>query len=96
MLFDVKSAQIHPKIVVPIEQQEQEESQRRWSNVTSALLKKDIDTATAEKNKIEDEQRNNAKERMADGVDWQPRFFRYDEKRDEWHLTMYVPVISRD
>jgi len=42
----------------------------------SALLKRDQQVATDEKFKIETRQREEAKARGLDGVEWKPRFFR--------------------
>jgi hypothetical protein len=42
----------------------------------SALKRRDQETATDEKFKIEDRQREEARIREADGVEWKPRYFR--------------------
>lgn len=42
----------------------------------SALLKRDQQAATDEKLKIESRQREEARARELDGVEWKPRFFR--------------------
>lgn len=42
----------------------------------SALNKRDQQIATDEKYKIENRQREEAKARELDGVEWKPRFFR--------------------
>jgi len=75
VLFDVESAKIHPKIVAPEEEQDDNESRRLWSKVTNALISRNLDLATDEKTIVEDAQRNEAKMREADGIDWRPRFF---------------------
>jgi hypothetical protein len=47
-----------------------------WNPVVLALKRRDQDVATEEKLKVEDRQREEARLREADGVEWQPRFFR--------------------
>ncbi|CAG8569795.1 9838_t:CDS:2, partial [Ambispora gerdemannii] len=59
----------------PEEEQEENESRRLWSKVTSALIARNLDLATEEKTLIEDSQRNEAKSREAEGIDWRPRYF---------------------
>jgi hypothetical protein len=81
LMFDARSAQIYPKIVPPLEEQEVGESRKKWSLVTVALKSGDIDKATEEKNLVEDLQRKEAKDRAAEGVDWQSRFFHDDKTR---------------
>ncbi|KAG1141860.1 hypothetical protein G6F37_008037 [Rhizopus arrhizus] len=75
LFFDVKSSDIHPKVVDDLEKQEPMESRRLWSNVTSAILKDDMDTATNEKTIIEDKQREDTKKREEKGKPFIPRYF---------------------
>ncbi|KAI5844942.1 oxysterol-binding protein [Tricharina praecox] len=75
-LFDATQTAATPPTVRPIEKQDERESQRLWYEVVSALKRRDQDVATAEKCKIEDRQREEARLREADGVEWQPRYFR--------------------
>ncbi|KAI8097800.1 uncharacterized protein B0P05DRAFT_522056 [Gilbertella persicaria] len=75
LFFDVKSAKIHPKIVPDIQDQDPMESRRLWSKVTAAILKDDMDTATAEKTVIEEKQREDAKQREAEGKEFKSKFF---------------------
>ncbi|KAF8455869.1 hypothetical protein BGX38DRAFT_1140158 [Terfezia claveryi] len=76
LLFDATHAQATPPSVRPIEEQEEKETRRLWKPVVSALLKRDQQVATDEKFKIETRQREEAKARELDGVEWKPRFFR--------------------
>ncbi|CAJ0828675.1 8434_t:CDS:2 [Entrophospora sp. SA101] len=46
-----------------------------WSKVTSALIGRNLDLATDEKTLIEDNQRNEAKLREIEGIDWRSRYF---------------------
>ncbi|CAG8734554.1 15552_t:CDS:2 [Cetraspora pellucida] len=66
VLFSVRESKIYPKIVAPEEEQEENESRRLWSKVTSALIGRNLDLATDEKTIIEDNQRNEAKLREAE------------------------------
>jgi oxysterol-binding protein-related protein 8 len=84
LLFDATNAAPTPPTVKPLSEQDERESQRLWKAVTSALKKRDQDAATEEKFKIEDRQREEARLREADGVEWKPRFFRpVDRSRGE-------------
>ncbi|CAO3668049.1 unnamed protein product [Rhizopus stolonifer] len=75
LFFDVKSSNIHPKVVEDIENQEKMESRRLWSKVTSAILEDNMDTATTEKTIIEDKQREDAKKRETERHEFVPRYF---------------------
>ncbi|KAG9299629.1 hypothetical protein G9A89_020800 [Geosiphon pyriformis] len=75
VLFNAHEAKIHQKIVAPEEEQEENESRRLWSKVTSALIARNLDLATQEKTLIESNQRNESKSREAEGIDWRPRYF---------------------
>eukprot|EP01111_Echinosteliopsis_oligospora_P003642 TRINITY_DN1571_c0_g1_i1.p1 TRINITY_DN1571_c0_g1~~TRINITY_DN1571_c0_g1_i1.p1 ORF type:complete len:431 (+),score=100.70 TRINITY_DN1571_c0_g1_i1:292-1584(+) len=81
-LFDTAGAKRIPKVVRPEEEQEENESQRLWHNVTAAIRRKDQKDATAEKSKLEDEQRQGVKDRKETGEIWHPRLFR--PKGDSW------------
>lgn len=73
VLWDSKDAKRVPKVVKPLDQQEEFESQKLWINVTNAIKKRDQKEATAEKTKLEDAQRKATKERAEE---WAPRLFR--------------------
>ncbi|RUS19174.1 hypothetical protein BC937DRAFT_87889 [Endogone sp. FLAS-F59071] len=74
-LLDVTKAKIHPKIVAPESEQEANESRRLWSKVTTAIHKRDLSAATAEKTRIENNQRSETRAREQEGVEWKPRYF---------------------
>jgi len=76
LLFNAHGAKYTPCSVRPLEEQEDRESRRLWNKVTSAIIKRDQATATEAKSAIEDRQREEARTRDAEGVTWQPRFFR--------------------
>ncbi|KAH0613499.1 uncharacterized protein H6S33_005385 [Morchella sextelata] len=84
LLFDATNAAPTPPIVRPLSEQDERESQKLWGPVTTALKSKDQEGATDAKFKIEDRQREEARLREADGVEWKPRFFRaVDPSRGE-------------
>jgi len=74
-LLDVKREKIHPKIVAPESEQETNESRRLWSKVTTAIQKRNLDAATTEKTRIEDNQRSETRAREHEGVEWKSRYF---------------------
>ncbi|KAG0338239.1 hypothetical protein BG004_007302 [Podila humilis] len=78
MFFDAKTAKIHPKIITPEESQEENESRRLWSKLTSALKVNNQDLATEEKSKVEDAQRAKSKDREARAEIHIPRYFEAD------------------
>ena len=74
-LFDAAHAKETYPTARPLEEQEEKESQRLWQKVTEAIKNKDQDTATDEKSRIEDMQRDEAAKRGGE-ENWQPRYFR--------------------
>jgi len=94
ILWDCKGAKKCPKIIRPISEQEEFESQRLWQNVASAILNKNQKDATIEKNRLEDEQRQRVKDRKEKGIEWEPRLFK--KVGDQWiykyeNKTIYNP-----
>ncbi|KAJ3225065.1 hypothetical protein HK099_007440 [Clydaea vesicula] len=82
VLFDVSTSKIHKKIVAPEEEMNEFESRLLWTKVTKAMFAKDLDTATEEKSKIEDQQRRVVKNRTGNGTKWENQFFELNN--DEW------------
>ncbi|KAJ4352247.1 Oxysterol-binding protein OBPa [Didymosphaeria variabile] len=76
LLFDASHAKPSYPKARPLEEQDERESQKLWHEVTEAVKRKDQDTATNEKARIEDRQREEAAKRMNEGVDWHPQLFR--------------------
>ncbi|KAI5964168.1 OSH6 [Candida pseudojiufengensis] len=70
-----KTIRVKPK-VRPLEEQSAYESRRLWKPTIDALAKRDHETATEEKFKVENEQRTMAKKRVEEGVEFHPKFFR--------------------
>lgn len=74
-MFDATHAKETRPSARPISEQSDRESQRLWANVTKAIKVADQRTATDEKSRIEDMQREEAAQR-GDGVEWKPKLFR--------------------
>lgn len=75
-LFDCSKAHpLKPK-VRSLNEQGHYESRKLWIKVTDALAERNHTVATDEKFKVEEDQRNAAKKRVEDGVEFQPKLFR--------------------
>ncbi|KAK4514525.1 uncharacterized protein ATC70_002123 [Mucor velutinosus] len=72
--LDVKEKARPPVLVKPISEQTDMESQKIWQKVSEALKAGDYATASAEKTRIENEQRAIRRER-GDEDTWQPKYF---------------------
>lgn len=70
-----KATPLKPK-VRDISEQGDFESRKLWLKVTDALAKRDHTVATDEKFKVEESQREMAKKRADDGVEFHPKLFR--------------------
>jgi hypothetical protein len=80
VLWDPKNAP--PKVTMDIralDQQDDLESRRLWQHVSAALRKNDQETATTEKCKIEDAQREAVRKRDEEKVTYETKFFDRDE-----------------
>lgn len=76
LLCDAKAQKPTPPLVRPLEDQSERESQKLWHSTVQAVIARDHEKATEEKTAIENMQREEAAKRLADGVDFQPRYFR--------------------
>ena len=76
MFFNGLKATPTPPLTRPLEEQDERESQKLWYKTVQAIKEQDHDTATEEKTKIEDRQREEAAIRANDGIEWHPRLFR--------------------
>ncbi|GAA5914566.1 hypothetical protein JCM5296_006274 [Sporobolomyces johnsonii] len=74
-LIDLLPLHVFPKTVAPLEEQHELETRRVWQPVCEALYKKDFGTASREKQRIEQEQRDKAEERKKKGETYRPVFF---------------------
>ncbi|XP_045477883.1 oxysterol-binding protein-related protein 9 isoform X2 [Harmonia axyridis] len=84
-VIDVNKLEIVKKLVKPISQQEENESRKVWRDVTLGLKVNDIDKATAAKQKVEQRQRDEAKERKETGEEWNTKLFQKGLE-DSWHF----------
>ncbi|KAK6205460.1 Oxysterol binding protein-like protein OBPa [Scheffersomyces amazonensis] len=76
VLFDTaKAITVKPK-VRPTAEQFDYESRKLWGPTIKALAKRDHTLATEEKFKVENDQRERAKKRIEDGVEFHPKLFR--------------------
>jgi hypothetical protein len=65
-------------LTVP-ENQELKESRRLWAKLTEGIQNNNMDAATDEKSKVEDEERALRKVREKKRIQWKPRFFDVDD-----------------
>lgn len=63
------------KFTVPLECQGVWESEKLWYNVTQAINRDDQVAATEAKTRLEEAQRERAKERKTLGQEWIPKYF---------------------
>ncbi|CAL1534739.1 unnamed protein product [Lymnaea stagnalis] len=80
------------RYTVPVELQRDNESERLWRRVSEAVIDQDMHAATAEKHKLEEKQRNEAKERHKVKQEWVPKWFSLDPAANKW---IYKHVDSR-
>jgi hypothetical protein len=64
-----------PLQVAPLEEQDDLEAHKAWKKVIDAISKGDMDTTNYEKSKIENSQRDLRKKEIAEGREWQRRYF---------------------
>ena len=64
----------------PIAEQDPLESRRAWEKVQAAINKGDLETTSAEKNRIEVEQREMRKKEKEEGREWERRYFKQVEE----------------
>lgn len=76
LLFDATHAKHTPPLVRPLEEQSERESQKLWYSTVQGLNARNHEVATAEKTKIEDQQREEAAKRAEGNVEWRPKLFR--------------------
>ena len=76
VLFDALKTKPTPPLVRPLEEQGERESQKLWYRTAQAVIARNHEVATDEKTAVEDMQRREAAARLADGVEWRPRYFR--------------------
>lgn len=75
VFVDVNKIPIFKKIVQPISEQRENESRRIWVDVTAGLRFNDIDRATNAKARLEQKQRDEAKQRKETNSEWDTKYF---------------------
>ncbi|CAG0889302.1 unnamed protein product [Darwinula stevensoni] len=75
VFFDTHTTPPVKKTVQPIKNQEGYESRRLWKDVTAGLKLGNIQRATAAKQFLEQRQRNEAKQRLEQGIQWETKMF---------------------
>lgn len=73
--FDSAKTPTSKLIIAPIEEQHPVESRRAWQKVATGISKGDMDTTSAEKTKIENEQRELRKKEKEENREWERKFF---------------------
>lgn len=76
LLFNALKTKPTPPLVRSMEEQTERESQKLWYRTSQAVIARNHEVATEEKTAVEDMQREEAAKRVADGVEWHPRYFR--------------------
>ncbi|CAK7898765.1 oxysterol-binding protein homolog 7 [[Candida] anglica] len=93
VFYDTSKAVTRKPKVRPLEEQYDNESRKLWYPTIQGLRKRDHDLATSEKFKVENEQREQAKKRIEDGVDFHPKLFKTVDnvagKDDELEYLIY-------
>ncbi|KAL3289902.1 hypothetical protein HHI36_023287 [Cryptolaemus montrouzieri] len=72
------------RYTVPIDKQDEYESERLWQHVSAAIQRDDMTAATEEKTLLEEAQRARSKERKAKCEEWVPEHFQQDLKTGQW------------
>lgn len=79
ILFDSRKEIVVPQLVAATKEQEARESRNLWKNVTQAIVEENLDHATTYKSAIEEEQREEARQREAKKMEpFIPRFFQLE------------------
>ncbi|KAF2500028.1 Oxysterol-binding protein [Lophium mytilinum] len=73
--FDPTVTKTTPLTVAALDQQDEMESRRAWQKVAQAISKGDMNTTSAEKSVIENQQREMRKHEKEEGREWSRRFF---------------------
>eukprot|EP01105_Mastigella_eilhardi_P008153 TRINITY_DN199_c0_g3_i1.p1 TRINITY_DN199_c0_g3~~TRINITY_DN199_c0_g3_i1.p1 ORF type:complete len:914 (+),score=234.39 TRINITY_DN199_c0_g3_i1:183-2924(+) len=82
-----------PRLVIPMDEQGEFESERLWHDVTIAIIDGDQEAATVGKTKLEDAQRVDHKARELSNELWVPKFFHYDESKQQWFYNWFNPKL---
>ncbi|PKS13011.1 hypothetical protein jhhlp_000352 [Lomentospora prolificans] len=74
-IIDIAPLSVAPKVIPPREKQLPNESLTLWGGVTDAILAKQYSQATTLKMELEEAQREKARQRERENVEWKPVFF---------------------
>lgn len=74
------------RYVVPLEHQNPYESEKLWEQVSIAIRNENQEAATREKTILEEAQRNAAKERKSNMIDWQTLYFQQNIMTQEVNM----------
>lgn len=96
ILYETNSEQpLKPK-VHKLSEQDEYESRNLWKDVVLALGNRDQIIATEEKFKIEEYQRQLAKKRLEDGVEFQPKLFIKSKPGNNLDYIIYKNILNDD
>lgn len=95
VFYDTHTSKIHKAKVRPLDEQLDIESHKLWKPTIDGLAARDHEVATSEKAKVEEEQRENAKKRLEDGVEFHSKMFR-PVKSDEVDLADLEFVLCKN
>ena len=84
--MDVVNETICPKIVASEKDQDNLESRKLWSELTKFIKRRDYNSASVAKSKVEDSQRHLTRLRTEAGISWHPKFFSYHND-GFWHFV---------
>lgn len=92
VLFDTHKNKPTKPLVRPLDEQGDYESRKLWKKVTDALAVRNHEVATEEKFQIENYQRELAKKRVEDGVEFYPKLFRKAEPGEDldWYIYKHI------
>ncbi|XP_064602023.1 oxysterol-binding protein-related protein 8-like isoform X2 [Liolophura sinensis] len=91
---DIKAQRLK-RYTVPLEVQGDMESERLWKQVSDAVITSNMHSATQEKFILEERQRQEAKERKAQMLEWVPKLFERDLLTGDW-IYRYVDMRPWD
>lgn len=91
---EVKATRLK-RYTVPLEIQTEMESERLWRNVSEAVIQSDMHRATEEKYILEERQRQEARERKVQNIQWVPKLFEQDPITGDW-IYKYVDMRPWD
>lgn len=86
LFLDVMAEPICPKIVSNEKDQDSLESRKLWSELTRYIKRRDYNSASIAKERVEEYQRRLTRLRTEAGISWHPKFFSYHTD-GFWHFV---------